>query len=124
MTEATPQTARPSAVTTVPATTTGWSVGALGAVQSCLSESGSSWASRGLGAGPTAGRLIVARASLVHQINAAAIMTTTAIAAAANTSALVRRSGLTIRGQATPVQLAFAVTPADLRGRRRRRRPL
>jgi hypothetical protein len=95
--------ARPSAVTTVPATATGWSVGALGAVQSCLSEAGTSRADLGLGGGPAAGRLIVARASLVHQINAAATATTAAIAAAANTSALVRRSGLTIRGQATPV---------------------
>ncbi|MDT5231121.1 MAG: hypothetical protein QOI39_1621, partial [Mycobacterium sp.] len=50
----------------------------------------------GLGAGTNAGRLIVARASLVHQINAAAAATTATIAAAANTSALVRRSGLTI----------------------------
>ena len=42
---------------------------------------------------------MVARASLVHQINAAAAATTTTIAAAANRSALVRRSGLTIGRQ-------------------------
>ena len=91
-------------MTTVPATTTGWSVGALPAVQSCLSEAGTWWASLGLGAGPAAGRLMVARASLVHQINAAAVATTVAIAAAASRSALVRRSGLTIeRGDAGSV---------------------
>jgi hypothetical protein len=51
-----------------------------------------------LGAGTEAVRLIVARASLVHQISAAATPTATAIAAAATRSALVRRSGLTIGG--------------------------
>jgi hypothetical protein len=49
-----------------------------------------------LGAGPAAGRLLVARASLVHQISAAVATTTTAIAAAATMSPLVRRSGLTM----------------------------
>ena len=63
---------------------------------SCRSEAGTARAGVGLGAGTNAGRLIVARASLVHQINAAAAAITATIAAAANTSALVRRSGLTI----------------------------
>jgi hypothetical protein len=83
-------------VTTVPPTATGWTDAALAAVHSCRSEAGTARVGVGLGAGTNAGRLIVARASLVHQINAAAAATTATIAAAANTSALVRRSGLTI----------------------------
>ena len=75
-----------------------WLVGRrVGGGPELLERAGTSRASLGLGAGPAAGWLIVARASLVHQINAAATATTAAIAAAANTSALVRRSGLTIR---------------------------
>jgi hypothetical protein len=46
--------------------------------------------------GLAAGRLIVARASLVHQTSAAVTATTAAIATAATTSVRVRRSGLTI----------------------------
>jgi hypothetical protein len=40
---------------------------------------------------------MVARASLVHQTSDVVTATTTAIVAAAKTSALVRRSGLTMR---------------------------
>ena len=83
----------------------------LGAVQSCLSEAGTSRASRGLGAGPVAGWLMVARASLVHQINAAATATTATIATAANTSALVRRSGLTIRRQRRRISWRWRLRP-------------
>jgi hypothetical protein len=45
-----------------------------------------------------AGRLIVALASLVHQMTPAVTATITAMARAATISALVRRSGLTILG--------------------------
>src|ERR1700757_260716 len=72
-------------------------VAALVAVQSWFRVAGTSRAGVGAGAGTAAGRLMVARASLVHQISAAATATTTAIAAAAKTSPLVRRSGLTMR---------------------------
>ena len=50
-----------------------------------------------MGTGTAAGLLMVALASLVHQISDAVAATTTAIVAAAKTSALVRRSGLTMR---------------------------
>jgi hypothetical protein len=48
-----------------------------------------------VGAGAAAGRLTVARASLFHQISAAATAMTTTMAAAASMSPLVRRSGFT-----------------------------
>jgi hypothetical protein len=48
------------------------------------------------GTGVAAGRLIVARASLVHQISPAVTAQTATIATATSTSPLVRRSGLTI----------------------------
>src|SRR5579875_2694291 len=78
---------------------TGCEVAGLLARQSSRSAAGTARAGVGLGAGTAAGRLIVARASLVHQITAAATATTVAIAAAASRSAVVRRSGLTIGRQ-------------------------
>lgn len=73
-----------------------------------------------MGTATAAGRLMVARASLVHQINDAATATTTAIVAAAAISVLVRRSGLTMRWAG---QLARAAKPSwACVGRRRRRR--
>src|SRR4051812_29552819 len=69
----------------------------LRAIHSCRSEAGTALAGVRLGTGFAAGRLIVARASLVHQISAATTATTTVITTAATTSARVRRSGLTIR---------------------------
>jgi len=82
---------------TSPPTTNGVVVFALGAVHSCRRELGTAFAEGRVGAGVAAARLMVALASLVHQIRAAAMATTAAIAAAASTSPLVRRSGLTIR---------------------------
>jgi hypothetical protein len=84
-------------VTTLPATTNGVVVFGLGAVHSCRSEAGTALADGSVGAGVAAGLLMVARASLVHQIRAATTAITAAIAAAATMSPLVRRSGLTIR---------------------------
>src|SRR6476660_9439426 len=92
-----PSTSRPSPVTTLPATTNGVVVFGLGAVRSCRRKLGTTFAVGSVGAGVAAGRLMVALASLVHQIRAATIATTAAIATAASTSPLVRRSGLTIR---------------------------
>ena len=82
---------------TLPATTSGVVVFGLGAVHSWRSEVGTVLADGRVGAGVAAGLLMVARASLVHQISAATTTTTAAIAAAATMSPLVRRSGLTIR---------------------------
>src|SRR5687768_5484635 len=83
----------PSPVTSAPATTRGIVVLALGADHSCLSVVGTSVAGVRVGTGSAAGLLMVARASLVHQISAAATATATAIAAAAIRSPRVRRSG-------------------------------
>jgi hypothetical protein len=82
---------------TSPATTNGVAVFGLGAVHSCRSEPGTALAAGKVCAGVAAGLLIVALASLVHQIRAATTATTAAIATAPTTSPLVRRSGLTIR---------------------------
>ena len=68
----------------------------LGAVHSSRSDCGTTLAGTRVFTGDAAGLLIVALASLVHQISAATTATTTAIAAAASRSARVRRSGLTI----------------------------
>src|SRR6185312_10911327 len=84
-------------VVTVPPTTIGAVVAGLAAVHSCFSSVGTCLAGVGLGAGEAAGRLTVARASLVHQISAATAATASAIAAAATMSPVVRRSGRTIR---------------------------
>jgi hypothetical protein len=77
----------------VPSTITGAVVFGLAALHSWLSAVGSARAGVTLGAGVVAGWLIVARAWLVHQRNAAPAATTTAIATAAAMSARVRRSG-------------------------------
>ena len=58
-------------MTTLPATTNGVVVFGLGAVHSCRSELGTALAGVSVGAGVAAGRLMVALASLVHQIRAA-----------------------------------------------------
>ena len=92
-----PSPRRPSPVATVPLTTPGAVVAGLAAVYSWFRVAGTSRAGVGVGAGTAAGRLTVARASLVHQISDAVAATTTAIAAAAKMSPLVRRSGLTMR---------------------------
>ena len=82
---------------TLPPTTTGAVVFGLGAVHSCRSDVGTALAGARACPGSAAGLLMVALASLVHQIRAATMATTAAIVAAATMSPLVRRSGLTIR---------------------------
>ena len=83
-------------VTTAPDTTSGRLVRALGASHTCRSAAGTATAGFRVGTGEAAGRLRVARASLVHHTIAATRTTTAAITTAATTSARVRRSGLTI----------------------------
>jgi len=84
-------------VAPLPATAHGGVVFGLGGGPSCRRELGTAFAEGRVGAGVAAALLMVALVSLVHQIRAAAMATTAAIAAAASTSPLVRRSGLTIR---------------------------
>src|SRR5690242_7513642 len=96
---------RPPPVTTSPPATTGAVVAGLAALHGWFRPAGTCRAGVGLGAGTAAGRLVVARASLVHQINAATAATTAAMAAAARRSPLVRRSGLTMRRRGLLVAL-------------------
>ena len=89
-----PVTVRPAPVTTEPPATTGTVVYGLGAVHSCRRAAGTDLAAVNALAGTAAGRLSVARASLVHQMTAPTIAITRAMAPAARRSPRVRRSGL------------------------------